>query len=38
MMAGIGIAACLEPSGGNSSFEPLLNETNKTATWMGLVK
>jgi 2-furoyl-CoA dehydrogenase large subunit len=24
MMAGIGVAACLEPSGGNSSFEPLL--------------
>jgi 2-furoyl-CoA dehydrogenase large subunit len=34
MMAGIGIAACLEPSGGNSSFEPLLNESNKTSTWM----
>ena len=34
MMAGIGIAACLEPSGGNSSFEPLLNETNQTTTWM----
>ena len=34
MMAGIGIAACLEPSGGNSSFEPLLNEKNKTTTWM----
>ena len=34
MMAGIGIAACLEPSGGNSSFEPLLNEANKTSTWM----
>ncbi len=33
-MAGIGIAACLEPSGGNSSFEPLLNEANKTSTWM----
>jgi 2-furoyl-CoA dehydrogenase large subunit len=32
--AGIGIAACLEPSGGNSSFEPLLNEKNKTTTWM----
>ena len=24
-LAGIGIAACLEPSGGNASFEPLLN-------------
>lgn len=33
-LAGIGIAACLEPSGGNSSFEPLLNPTNKTTTWM----
>jgi 2-furoyl-CoA dehydrogenase large subunit len=32
--AGIGIAACLEPSGGNSAFEPLLNEANKTSTWM----
>lgn len=35
MMAGIGVAACLEPSGGNSSFEPLLNEKNNTTTtWM----
>lgn len=34
MLAGIGIATCLEPSGGNSSFEPLLNEKNKTTTWM----
>jgi 2-furoyl-CoA dehydrogenase large subunit len=34
MMAGIGVAACLEPSGGNSSFEPLLNEKNTTSTWM----
>ncbi|MEO1178994.1 MAG: molybdopterin cofactor-binding domain-containing protein, partial [Pseudomonadota bacterium] len=34
MLAGIGIAACLEPSGGNSSFEPLLNPKNKTTTWM----
>lgn len=34
MLAGIGIAACLEPSGGNSSFEPLLNEANTTTTWM----
>ena len=25
MLAGIGIAACLEPSGANSTFEPLLN-------------
>ncbi len=34
MLAGIGVAACLEPSGGNSSFEPLLNEANTTSTWM----
>ena len=34
MLAGIGIATCLEPSGGNSSFEPLLNELNRTTTWM----
>ena len=34
MMAGIGVAACLEPSGGNSSFEPLLNDKNQTTTWM----
>jgi 2-furoyl-CoA dehydrogenase large subunit len=34
LMAGIGVAACLEPSGGNSSFEPLLNEKNETSTWM----
>jgi 2-furoyl-CoA dehydrogenase large subunit len=34
LLAGIGIAACLEPSGGNSSFEPLLNEKNTTTTWM----
>ncbi|MBS0530169.1 MAG: xanthine dehydrogenase family protein molybdopterin-binding subunit, partial [Proteobacteria bacterium] len=27
LCAGIGIAACLEPSGGNSSFEPLLNDS-----------
>lgn len=33
-LAGIGIATCLEPSGGNSSFEPLLNEKNTTSTWM----
>jgi 2-furoyl-CoA dehydrogenase large subunit len=32
--AGIGISACLEPSGGNSAFEPLLNEKNTTTTWM----
>lgn len=34
LLAGIGAAACLEPSGGNSSFEPLLNEKNTTTTWM----
>jgi len=34
LLAGIGIAACLEPSGGNSSFEPLLNPRNTTTTWM----
>jgi CO/xanthine dehydrogenase Mo-binding subunit len=34
LLAGIGIAACLEPSGGNSSFEPLLNQNNTTTTWM----
>jgi 2-furoyl-CoA dehydrogenase large subunit len=34
MCAGIGIAACLEPSGGNSSFEPLLNPKNRNSTWM----
>ena len=34
MLAGIGVAACLEPSGGNSSFEPLLNDKNNTTTWM----
>ncbi len=33
-LAGIGIAACLEPNGGNSSFEPLLNPKISTTTWM----
>ncbi len=33
-LAGLGIAACLEPSGGNSAFEPLLNDQNDTTTWM----
>jgi 2-furoyl-CoA dehydrogenase large subunit len=33
-LAGVGIAACLEPSGGNSAFEPLLNDKNDTTTWM----
>ena len=34
LLAGIGVASCLEPSGGNSSFEPLLNAKNTTTTWM----
>jgi len=34
LLAGIGFAACLEPSGGNSAFEPLLNPKNATTTWM----
>ncbi len=34
MLAGIGVAACLEPNGGNSSFEPLLNPKITTTTWM----
>ncbi|MGC1441941.1 MAG: molybdopterin cofactor-binding domain-containing protein, partial [Burkholderiaceae bacterium] len=34
LLAGIGVATCLEPSGGNSSFEPLFNAKNKTTTWM----
>ncbi len=38
MLAGVGIAACLEPSGGNSSFEPLLNPANTTTTWMDSVR
>ncbi len=33
-LAGIGVATCLEPSGGNSSFEPLFNPKNDTTTWM----
>jgi 3-oxo-Delta1-steroid hydratase/dehydrogenase large subunit len=33
-LAGVGIATCLEPSGGNSAFEPLLNPKNDTTTWM----
>ena len=37
-LAGIGVASCLEPSGGNSSFEPLLNEKNTTTTWMESVR
>ena len=34
VLAGIGVASCLEPSGANSSFEPLLNPKNTTTTWM----
>src|SRR5258708_23552356 len=34
LLAGIGLAACLEPSGANSAFEPLLNEKSTTTTWM----
>ena len=34
LLAGIGISTCLEPSGGNSSFEPLFNPKNETSTWM----
>jgi 2-furoyl-CoA dehydrogenase large subunit len=33
-LAGIGIVCCLEPSGGNASFEPLFNPRNETTTWM----
>lgn len=33
-LAGIGISTCLEPSGGNSAFEPLFNPLNDTTTWM----
>jgi len=34
LFAGVGISTCLEPSGGNSSFEPLFNPKNETTTWM----
>lgn len=33
-LAGIGVSTCLEPSGGNSAFEPLFNPKNRTTTWM----
>jgi 2-furoyl-CoA dehydrogenase large subunit len=33
-LAGLGIAACLEPSGGNATFEALLNPKNTTTTFM----
>ncbi|KQP19302.1 xanthine dehydrogenase family protein molybdopterin-binding subunit [Pseudorhodoferax sp. Leaf265] len=34
LLAGIGVSTCLEPSGGNSAFEPLFNPKNETTTWM----
>jgi 2-furoyl-CoA dehydrogenase large subunit len=34
LLAGIGVCACLEPSGGNATFEALLNPRNTTTTWM----
>ena len=33
LLAGVGLATCLEPGGGNSSFEPLFNPKNSTTTW-----
>ena len=33
LLAGVGMAACLEPSGANSTFEPLLNPKNETTTY-----
>jgi 2-furoyl-CoA dehydrogenase large subunit len=33
-LAGIGMAACLEPSGPNSTFELLLNPKNATTTYV----
>src|SRR5258708_22847182 len=33
-LAGMGVSTCLEPSGGNSSFEILMNAKNETTTWM----
>ena len=33
LLAGIGIAACLEPSGANSTFEPLLNPKNTNTAY-----
>jgi 2-furoyl-CoA dehydrogenase large subunit len=33
-LAGIGMAACLEPSGGNATFEALLNPAITTSTFM----
>jgi len=34
MLAGIGISACLEPSGGNATFEALINPKVTTSTFM----
>jgi CO/xanthine dehydrogenase Mo-binding subunit len=34
LLAGIGISACLEPSGGNATFEALLNPKVATSTFM----
>src|SRR5207245_10350581 len=33
-LAGIGVSTCLEPSGGNSAFEVLMNPKNENTTWM----
>jgi len=33
-LAGIGVATCLEPSGGNSAFEVLMNPKMENTTWM----
>jgi 2-furoyl-CoA dehydrogenase large subunit len=33
-LAGIGISTCLEPSGGNSAFEVLMNTKIENTTWM----
>ena len=35
--AGIGIATCLEPSGGNSAFEGLMNPANESTTFLEAV-
>ena len=34
LLAGVGMAACLEPSGANSTFELLLNPNNETTTYI----
>ena len=34
LLAGVGMAACLEPSGANSTFELLLNPKNETTTYI----